>query len=268
VPYDKFFLSERSYSWESLIREPRGPAGFAVAGSSFGPLEFDPSNWKSMARMEVSRDGNGVESRPSRASVGRLSLYLRRLEDLEREGSGTVSSVQLGDAVGVTDAQVRKDLAHIGSLGQPGIGYPTHELITAIRRVLGLDREWSVAVVGIGNLSRALLRYRGFPQRGFRIVALFDTDASKVGQRLDGLAIHSLDELPEVLADCKAELGLVAVPAEAAQRVADALVAAGIRGLLNFAPAVLRLPANVSLVSVDLTVQLEQLAFLVQMSPD
>ena len=174
-----------------------------------------------MARMEVSRDGNGVESRPSRASVGRLSLYLRRLEDLEREGSGTVSSVQLGDAVGVTDAQVRKDLAHIGSLGQPGIGYPTHELIAAIRRVLGLDREWSVAVVGIGNLSRALLRYRGFPQRGFRIVALFDTDASKVGQRLDGLPIHSLDQLPEVLADCKAELGLVAVPAEAAQKVAN-----------------------------------------------
>ena len=218
-----------------------------------------------MARTEVSRESNGVESRPSRASVGRLSLYLRRLEDLEREGAGTVSSVQLGDGVGVTDAQVRKDLAHIGSLGQPGIGYPTHELIAAIRRVLGLDREWAVAVVGIGNLSRALLRYRGFPQRGFRIVALFDTDASKVGQQIDGLTIHALDQLPEVLAQCKAELGLVAVPAEAAQKVADALVAAGIRGLLNFAPVVLRLPANVNLVSVDLTVQLEQLAFLVQM---
>ncbi len=214
--------------------------------------------------MEGAREGNGVESRPSRASVGRLSLYLRRLEDLERESAATVSSVQLGDAVGVTDAQVRKDLAHIGSLGQPGIGYPIPDLITAIRRGLGLDREWAVAVVGIGNLSRALLRYRGFPQRGFRIVALFDTDASKIGQTLDGLPIHSLEELPEILAKCKAELGLVAVPAEAAQKVADALVAAGIRGLLNFAPAVLRLPPHVSLVSVDLTVQLEQLAYLVQ----
>src|SRR5206468_2137314 len=114
------------------------------------------------------------------------------------------------------------------------------------------------------NLSRALLRYRGFPQRGFSIVALFDTDASKIGQRLDGLEIHGLADLPQVLATCKAELGLVAVPAEAAQEVAEALVAAGIRGLLNFAPVVLRLPPTVSLVSVDLTVQLEQLAFLVQ----
>jgi redox-sensing transcriptional repressor len=211
------------------------------------------------------READDHEPRLSRASVGRLSLYLRRLEGILRDGSATVSSSQLGETLGVSDAQVRKDLAYLGSLGQPGVGYPLEELIGAIRRALGIDREWRVAVVGVGNLARALLRYRGFSQRGFRIVALFDADSGKVGQQVDGLTIHPLAELSAVLATTGAELGLLAVPAEAAQAVTDALVAAGIRGLLNFAPMVLRLPPTVSLVSVDLTVQLEQLAFLVQM---
>jgi redox-sensing transcriptional repressor len=208
------------------------------------------------------------ESRVSRATAVRLSLYLRRLEASLREGSTKSSSGQLGEAVGVTDAQVRKDLASLGmgSLGQPGIGYPTHELIGAIRKALGIDREWCVALVGAGNLARALLHYRGFEQRGFRVVALFDADATKVGQVLDGLEVHSPERMAEVIPATGAELGMVAVPSEAAQAVADALVAAGIRGVLNFAPVVLRLPPTVSLVSVDLTVQLEQLAFLVQMS--
>jgi redox-sensing transcriptional repressor len=166
----------------------------------------------------------------------------------------------------VTDAQVRKDLACLGNLGQPGIGYPTAELIAAIRGALGIDRDWAVALVGVGNLARALLRYRGFAQQGFRIVALFDVDPAKVGQRLDGLTISGVDQMPAVIAATGAELGLLTVPMEAAQQVADALVAAGIRGILNFAPAVLRLPSHVSLVSVDLAVQLEQLAFLVQVS--
>jgi redox-sensing transcriptional repressor len=211
------------------------------------------------------REANGTESRLSRASVGRLSLYLRRLEALLREGASTVSSGHLGEALGVTDAQVRKDLAYLGNLGHPGIGYPTQELIAAIRRALGIDREWSVALVGVGNLARALLRYRGFPQQGFRIVALFDTDPEKVGQRVEGLTVHALDQVPAVIAPTGAELGLLTVPQEAAQSVADVLVAAGIRGVLNFAPVVLRLPPGVSLVSVDLAVQLEQLAFLVQL---
>jgi len=160
---------------------------------------------------------------------------------------------------------VRKDLTHLGHLGQPGIGYPVRELVGAIRRGLGIDRDWAVAVVGVGNLARALLRYRGFQQRGFRIVALFDSDPGKVGQVVDGLKVHPPEAMAEVIAATGAELGVVAVPSEAAQGVADALVAAGVRGVLNFAPVVLRLPSTVSLVSVDLTVQLEQLAFLVQM---
>lgn len=223
-----------------------------------------PNVTESMAKGDSTREANGSEPRLSRASVGRLSLYLRRVDELLREGAPTVSSGQLGESLGLSDAQVRKDLAYLGSLGQPGIGYPTQELVTAIRRTLGIDRDWSVALVGVGNLARALLRYGGFGQQGFRIVALFDVDPSKIGQKIDGLQVHGLDDLPEVLQASGAELGLLTVPAEAAQPVADALVAAGIRGVLNFAPVVLRLPAHVSLVSVDLTVQLEQLAFLVQ----
>jgi redox-sensing transcriptional repressor len=207
----------------------------------------------------------GQDGRLSRASVGRLSLYLRRLEGFLRQGVLKVSSGQLGESLGITDAQVRKDLTHLGHLGQPGIGYPVRELIEAIRRVLGIDRDWAVVVVGVGNLARALLRYRGFQQRGFRIVALFDSDPAKVGQAVDGLKVHPPEAMAGVIAATRAELGVVAVPSEAAQGVADALVAAGVRGVLNFAPVVLRLPGRVSLVSVDLTVQLEQLAFLVQM---
>jgi redox-sensing transcriptional repressor len=207
---------------------------------------------------------NGADPRPSRASVGRLSLYLRHLEGLLREGTATVSSSQLGEPLGVTDAQVRKDLAYLGHLGQAGIGYPTQDLIAALRHALGVDRPWTAALVGIGNLARALLRYRGFQQRGFRIVALFDADANKVGQEVDGLTIHAMSEISAVVAATGADLGLLTVPSEAAQTVADALVAAGVKGILNFAPIILRLPRHVSLVSVDLTVQLEQLAFLVQ----
>src|SRR5262249_35756518 len=141
---------------------------------------------RSMSKADPSTPqgpANGNEPRLSRASVGRLSLYLRRLERFQSEGVATVSSGQLGAALGIRDAQIRKDLASLGSLGHPGIGYPTQELITAIRRTLGIDREWSVALVGVGNLARALLRYRGFQRQGFRIVALFDVDPAKIGQQ-------------------------------------------------------------------------------------
>lgn len=213
----------------------------------------------------TTREGTGTEQRLSRASVGRFSLYLRHLESLLREGALKVSSGQLGEALGITDAQVRKDLAWLGSLGHPGVGYVTVELIEAIRRILGVDRTWLAALVGVGNLGRALLRYRGFEQRGFRLVALFDDDPAKVGQVVEGLTIHGADAIERVVRETGAELGLLAVPSEAGQPMADALVAAGIRGLLNFAPVMLRVPPEVRLVSVDLTVQLEQLAFLVQM---
>lgn len=217
-------------------------------------------------KSEVS-GGEGISAaKPSRASVGRLSLYLRRLESLLREGTTKVSSSLLGEALGVTDAQVRKDLAYLGNLGHPGIGYAAPELIAAIRRALGIDRDWPTALVGVGNLARALLRYQGFIERGFRFVALFDADPAKIAEAIEGLPVHPLEAMPAVLAETKAELGVLTVPSKAAQSVAEMLVAGGIRGVLNFTPQVLRLPAEISVVSVDLTVQLEHLAFLVQMS--
>lgn len=204
------------------------------------------------------------ESRLSRASAQRFSLYLRHLEDLVRRKQLKVSSSELGEALSVTDAQVRKDLATLGSLGQPGIGYATHDLIAAIRSCLGIDRPWSAALVGVGNLGRALLGYHGFRQRGFEIVSLFDVDPDKIGDTIDGLTIHSLEEAPTLVQQMGIGIGLVAVPSDSAQWVADQLVAGGVRGLLNFAPIVLRIPDHVRVLSVDLTVQLEQLAFLIE----
>jgi redox-sensing transcriptional repressor len=220
-----------------------------------------------MSKPESTRPsgGNGSEPRLSRASVGRFSLYLRYLQRLFDEGCATVSSGQLGVALGYNDAQVRKDLACLGNLGQPGIGYPTPDLIAALRHKLGIDRTWSAVVVGIGNLARALLRYGGFPKQGFRFVALFDAAPDKIGQTVEGLEIQPLEKMPAVIGQTGANLGILAVPADAAQAVAEEMVAAGIKGILNFAPAVLRLPDGVSLVAVDLAVQLEQLAFLVHL---
>ncbi len=219
-----------------------------------------------MSKSDSTTSNNGGEPRLSRASVGRFSLYLRHLERFYREGIPTVSSGQLGVALGITDAQVRKDLAYLGNLGQPGIGYPAQELMTALRIRLGIDRQWPAVVVGVGNLARALLRYRGFEKQGFSFVALFDADVSKVGQMVDGLEINPPERMAEIIRKTGAQLGVVAVPAEAAQNVANALVEAGIRGILNFAPTVLHLPRHVSLVAVDLAVQLEQLAFLVHLA--
>lgn len=218
-----------------------------------------------MSKPETERHAQptGSDSKLSRASVGRFSLYLRHLHSLQGEGTATVSSGQIGEALGITDAQVRKDLAYLGNLGQPGIGYRTPDLIQALRVRLGVDRTWNVVVVGVGNLARALLRYRGFEQQGFKFVALFDAEPAKVGEEIDGLKVFAMTEMAGVIKQQSAELGVVAVPAAAAQEVADALVAAGVKGILNFAPTVLRLPQGVSLTNVDLAVQLEQLAFQV-----
>src|SRR5437870_4826879 len=170
-------------------------------------------------------NGNpGGEQKLSRASVQRFSLYLRNLERWNAEGLQVVSSGQLGEALSINDAQVRKDLAYLGSLGQPGIGYYTQELIAALRYRLGVDRTWTAIVIGIGNLARALLRHRGFTQQGFQFVGLFDADPNKIGQEVEGLTVHAPDRLAEVIAATKADLAVVAVPAEKAQQVADALV--------------------------------------------
>ncbi len=201
--------------------------------------------------------------RLSRAAAQRLSLYLRCVADWQDDGE-KVSSSRIAEAVGVSDAQVRRDLAALGHLGQRGVGYDARELVAAIRTALGIDRPWRAVLVGVGNLGRALLKYQGFRAQGFEIVGLFDSDPAKIGQEYEGLRVESTATLVERATQLQAELGVLTVPAETAHTVADGLVTAGVRGILNFAPVVLKLPRHVRLVTVDLAIQLEQLAFQVQ----
>jgi redox-sensing transcriptional repressor len=196
--------------------------------------------------------------------VGRVSLYLRQLEAFQRQGYTTISSSQLGAALALKNAQVRKDLAFFGQFGYPGIGYRIEELIAALRRILGIDRDWPLALVGLGNLGRALLRYRGFRSRGFQIVALFDNDPQKIGQVFDGLIVEPIEALPKTVAARNVSLGILSVPADAAQLMADQMVACGIVGILNFAPVPLNVPTGINVVAVDLSIQLEHLAYQVQ----
>jgi redox-sensing transcriptional repressor len=209
------------------------------------------------------REPSGDKPAP-KAVVGRVSLYLRQLESFRSQGASTVSSSQLGSALAINDAQVRKDLAFFGQFGYPGIGYRIEELITALQHILGIDREWPLALIGLGNLGRALLKYRGFRNRGFRIVALFDNDPQKIGHTFDGMTVRPLEDLPRVIAEQNISLGVLSVPAESAQQVADQLVTGGILGIFNFAPMPLNVPPSVSVVAVDLSVQLEHLAYKTQ----
>ncbi|MFM8414928.1 MAG: redox-sensing transcriptional repressor Rex [Planctomycetota bacterium] len=195
--------------------------------------------------------------------VSRLSLYLRELQRLEAAGQQTISSGQLGTLLGFSDAQVRKDLGFFGQFGYPGVGYRCDELIRAMRDILGTNHPWNVAMVGVGNLGQALLGYRGFGRQNFTIVAAFDADPAKVGQVVQGLTIQPLDELATTVRDRHIRLGMIVVPAERAQEAADRLVAAGVEGIVNFAPVTLVLPPHVQNVGVDLAIELEQLSFAV-----
>jgi redox-sensing transcriptional repressor len=210
-------------------------------------------------------DGQPTErgQRLSRAAAQRLSLYLRCVSGWPADAE-TVSSGRIAEAVGVSDAQVRRDLAALGHLGQRGVGYDARELANAIRAALGIDRAWRAVLIGVGNLGRALLKYQGFRTQGFEIVGLFDSDPSKVGQEVEGHLVEPVLALAERIPTLQAELGVLTVPADTAQAVAETLVGAGIRGILNFAPVVLKLPRRIRLVTVDLAIQLEQLAFQVQ----
>jgi redox-sensing transcriptional repressor len=198
-----------------------------------------------------------------KAVASRLSLYLRELQHLVRDGHQRTSSSQLGRLLGFSDAQVRKDLAYFGHFGHPGIGYRCDDLIKAVRKILGTDRDWPVALVGTGNLGHALLGYKGFSHQGFRIVAAFDVDPARVGEAIEGVQVYHLDDLATHAVQQKIKLGMIAVPAAAAQSVADRLVAAGIEGIVNFAPVTITLPDTVRQVGVDLAIELEQLSFSV-----
>lgn len=200
-------------------------------------------------------------------AIKRLSLYLRHLEDCESQEERTISSRQLGETLNLTDAQVRKDLAYFGPFGHPGIGYRVTDLIGQIRHILGTDKTWKVIIVGAGNLGRALAAYRGFVKKGFDLVAIFDTDDSKVGELLPGNEALTTQPASEMVALIDREgvrMGILAVPASCAQQVADQMIQAGIKGILNFAPIMLNVPDDVAVAGVDLAVYLEQLSFQVQ----
>jgi redox-sensing transcriptional repressor len=198
------------------------------------------------------------------ATVGRLPVYLRALVELAEAGAGTVSSDELAEAAGVNSAKVRKDLSHLGSYGTRGVGYDVAYLIHQIRRELGLTQHWAIVIVGIGNLGHALANYGGFAERGFRVAALVDDDPARIGERVGVLEIRHVDELPELVQRRDVAIGVIATPATAAQDVADRLVAAGVRSILNFAPAMVTVPPGVSVRKVDLAVELQILAFYEQ----
>jgi redox-sensing transcriptional repressor len=195
------------------------------------------------------------------ATVARLPIYLRCLTEIAERGTHTVSSEQLADEAGVNAAKVRKDLSYLGSYGTRGVGYDVEYLIYQVRRELGLEQDWAVAIVGVGNLGHALANYRGFEERGFRIVALLDADPAKVGERIGRLTVEHIDDLDRVVKEEQVAIGVIATPAAAAQEVCDRLVAAGVASILNFAPAHLQVPTSVSLRKVDLSTELQILAF-------
>ena len=195
-------------------------------------------------------------------TVVRLPVYQRALSELAEGGIATVSSAELADAAGVNAAKVRKDLSHLGTYGTPGTGYDVNYLLGQVRRELGLDREWQVVIVGMGNLGHALAHSQRFSTQNFRTVALFDVDPLKVGEDVDGLPIHHLSELNS-LGDTSRAIGVIACPAAAAQDVCNRLVEAGVGAILNFAPTILAAAPTVLLRHVDFAVELQALAFYV-----
>lgn len=195
------------------------------------------------------------------ATVARLPVYLRALTVLAEDGIATVSSEELASAAGVGSAKLRKDLSHLGSYGTRGVGYEVEYLVYQISRELGLTQDWRVVIVGVGNLGHALANYGGFVSRGFTVAALLDADEQIVGETVGGLVVRPVDDLEQVVAAEGVHIGVVATPAVAAQDVCDRLVAAGVTSVLNFAPVVLLVPETVMVRKVDLSTELQILAF-------
>ncbi|NQT46552.1 MAG: redox-sensing transcriptional repressor Rex [Candidatus Omnitrophica bacterium] len=198
----------------------------------------------------------------SKAGVARLSLYYRALITAEGKGVSVVSSKVLSEKAGTNAAQLRSDLASFGSFGKRGAGYNVKALKGSISGILGKGRRWRVALVGVGNLGTALLSYGGFKEQGFDIVAAFDADPKKIGKKLRGVTVRKTDSISRILPKDKVDIGIITVPAEFAQDVADRLVKGGVRAIINFAPINLDLPDNVTVNSVDLSVELNTISYL------
>ena len=195
------------------------------------------------------------------ATVARLPVYLRALSALADDGIGTCSSEDLASAAGVNSAKLRKDLSYLGSYGTRGVGYDVEYLRYQIAREIGVTQDWPVVIVGIGNLGHALANYSGFRSRGFRVVALLDADERMRGELVAGVAVRPFDDLESIVQEHRVAIGVIATPAASAQDVADRLVACGVTSILNFAPAVLAVPAGVDVRKVDLSIELQILAY-------
>lgn len=200
------------------------------------------------------------------STVRRLSHYLRSLEEWDPQATLTVSSEELAERGQTTAAQVRKDLSHFGSFGKRGLGYRVGELRAHLREILGVDRSWRVALIGAGRIGSALFAYPDFKARGFDCVAVFDADPDKVGQRWGAVTIRGPKELEQTIRESAVELAILAVPASAAQDLASRAVAAGVRGILNFAPLRLRVPSDVNVEDVSLVMEMEALSFAITQS--
>jgi len=195
------------------------------------------------------------------ATVARLPVYLRALTTLSDQGTATCSSEELAGAAGVNSAKLRKDLSYLGSYGTRGVGYDVEYLRYQIARQIGVTQDWPVVIVGIGNLGHALANYSGFRSRGFRVVALLDADPDRHAETVAGVDVRPFDDLGQIVREHGVAIGVIATPALAAQDVADQMVAAGIRSILNFAPGVLSVPDGVDVRKVDLSIELQILAY-------
>lgn len=195
------------------------------------------------------------------STVRRLSAYLRFLEDFEGRGLSTISSDELARRGGTTSAQVRKDLSFFGSFGKRGLGYSVPELSGRLREILGLGRQWKIIIIGAGKIGAALVQYRGFKQRGFHILAAYDTNGEKVGKNLEGIPIRDIGQLEKDVHREAPDIAVVAVPSEAAQSVVDRVVRAGIKAVLNFAPTQIQVPPDVTVKTVNMAMELEGLSF-------
>lgn len=200
------------------------------------------------------------------ATVSRLSVYSRFLEEVEKRGITSISSGEIAEGIGGTPAQVRKDLAYFGEFGTRGVGYNVHSLNEQMVKILGLGKTWKVILVGAGNLGSALSQYKGFRDRGFDIIAVFDNDLKKVGLMLNGIPIYPISQIADFINDNDVRIAIIAVPQAYAQDVADAMVDTKIQGILNFAPIVLTVPEEIETRNVDLAVNLEVLSFNIESS--
>lgn len=228
---------------------------FGPAGAPARPRK------KGLPKVELTRPASA--QLPPDIVISRLPIYLRALTHMQREGIKVTNSKDLGDHLGISSAQIRKDLSHFGEFGKQGTGYHVDYLVDQLRRILKVDREWDVALVGAGAIGHALAHYGGFADRGFRICQVFDNDPQKVGTVINGLEVYSTSRIPELLPERGITLAMLAVPAQAAQAVTEALIKAGVRGILNYAPINLSVPENVYVQHIDPVVHLQRITFYV-----